>query len=294
MTSTELKNHARLLLPSTVDKNQIQVAPGKPLSTLSNDMMPLDPILFRGTDLVSNTILMIEDASDSTDAEAPFTHIGLLVNRDLLPNIKQLLPNRWYVWESTMSKSIGAVYQAGPTDVESNQGRLGVQIRDLEDVLSSYAQTGQVAWAKLHDNPWRLKGGGELAIDLYQRRKDLIDKIGLFHKQYGQTAYNANCLDLFAAAFKCLRTERDLFDETLVQGHRVLTTVHLNKTQDAIDPKNPTGLLFCSELVFRIYATVGVLPEDFDYRNCLPIDVFGTNSHAAVAHDPIYLLPDRT
>lgn len=94
-----------------------------------NNIHDFDLILFRGCDIISNTIATIQGNNG-------FTHVGIIISPKLLPNYS-LDSNKLYILESTFSYKIEGMNN-GPPDVLTNQQFFGVQLRDLEDVLKSY------------------------------------------------------------------------------------------------------------------------------------------------------------
>lgn len=108
---------------------------------------PLDVLLFRGGDLVSDAIRTVEQLFDGA---GKFSHVGLVITHEIAPSIG-LKPGVPYVWEITMSGKIGdGVYDW------KGRSMLGVQIRLLSSVLDVYAdsETREIAWVPLKVNPW--------------------------------------------------------------------------------------------------------------------------------------------
>lgn len=75
--------------------------------------------------------------------------VGIIVNSIILPHIKELDPNEWYVWGSTSSLCIPG-FENEPSDI-FGKNRIGVQIRNLKSVLDSY--NGDISIGKLMKNP---------------------------------------------------------------------------------------------------------------------------------------------
>src|SRR3990170_4951280 len=94
-------------------------------------MRDLDLIFFSGNDIISE---IVEDGESLEYRENPmrrFSHVGLIISKNILPFIPQLEDGKYYIWES-------CVITSGPKDVETKKHRYGVQIRDLIDVVSTY------------------------------------------------------------------------------------------------------------------------------------------------------------
>ena len=117
---------------------------------------PLDLVLFAGKDVVSSTIKTLQDKKLNTGT---FSHLGIIVSSFILPHIKELDSNEWYVWESTSSLRLPGFENEVP-DVFGNH-KLGVQIRNLKSVLDIY--NGEIYIGKLKNNP--LYNNYQLDID---------------------------------------------------------------------------------------------------------------------------------
>jgi len=252
-------------------------------SKLIEKIAPLDLILFKGGDLVSDTIRFLEKEELKN---GDFSHCGLIVNSELLPTVPQLIPGKWYVWESTMSATSGLMshFSDNVPNVETGKGKFGVQIRDFEDVIPSYLKTKgtAIAWCQLKDNPWKQKPD-ENILTYYWRKKKLIKKACNTHKRYGNRMYDVNFLSLFAALFPCLRKARDEFNEIFIDGHKILSSIDIN-----IDP---AGWLFCSELVALVYQRLGIIGKQFNPADVVPVDFLGYDKDGLpkLVYDPVYI-----
>ncbi len=232
---------------------------------------PLDLLLFKGGDLFSTTIRFIEEL---TTGYGDYSHVGIIVTKDILPNVGGLEDGKLYVWESTMSHSLGGMTDGVP-NVETGKGRLGAQIRDFKEVLKSYTQSEgtEVAWCKLIDNPWN-PIDENLSL-LAKRRKKLAKVMMKCHRDYGNKVYELNVLSLLASVIPCLRPARD--------------TVEWDEDEEDQD------FVFCSELVALIYRRLGVLGKEFDPSNVVPVDFLGCDADGMpkLVEDPITLLSDE-
>src|SRR5579885_1883326 len=121
--------------------------PGIKFSQIKDQIKAFDIIVFRGAELVSDTISIVEEVFIG---DGEWTHVGMIITADLLP-FKNGIPGKLYLWESTMSGKFGG----GPNDVETGKGDFGVQIRDLEAVINSYDKPAdtKIGWCKLIKNP---------------------------------------------------------------------------------------------------------------------------------------------
>ena len=296
----------------------IHVVTSANYSTIKDKFKPLDMILFKGTDVFSDTICIVSQAATS---DGDFSHCGLLVNKDLLPTVPQLQPDKWYVWESTFSAVGGFLgkFGDGVPDIETNKGRLGVQIRDFEEVVTGYTPNGgKVAWAPLIKNPWDT-----------QSHRDLADQVSAIHDVVGNRRYDLNCCGLLATVIPCLRVPRDVFNyidswpvKAYVSWETTLSAAEQQKINDFYDNQcgvRPSGLkshstpqtigskiglainnntisgwLFCSELVALVYQEIGLISESIDPQNVIPVDFLGkdVNRMPAVVLSPTYVVPD--
>ena len=225
---------------------------------------PLDLLLFRGDDLVSNVILELQE---NANGEGSFSHAGLIVTSECMPFVEELKNGRLYVWESTMSMSLGGITDGVP-DVESGHGKLGVQIRDLEDVVCSYTKDdAYVAWCRLVPNPWNERSPGHI--------DNVIENMRSCHKDYGSKMYEINPLSLLASIIPCLRPFRNA----------------LEKDEDQLEQ----DYVFCSELVALVYRRMGILDDKIDPSNVVPMDFLGkdVDGMPIMVEDPLRITPTK-
>ena len=219
---------------------------------------PLDLLVFQGGEFVSNIISFVEKEGDGTGS---VTHVGVAINDSFCPLIKispklGLASGRMCTWESTMSGPLND----GVYDAETDTSFFGVQIRDLEEVITGYLQNpkANIGLCRLKNNPC-FPLPDESWSDYLSRSADLIQKIETAYKNYNGTRYNPNFLDLLASVFPKLRPFRNLEDETLGK------LFGMNKW------------LFCSEFVTVVYEAVGIISpssskEEPNYRDVTPVD----------------------
>lgn len=258
-------------------------------SAIKERFQPLDLILFRGTDIVSDTICIV---SKLTTKEGDFSHCGLLVNKELLPTVPQLKANTWYVWESTFSAVGGLLghFGDGVPNIETGKGRLGVQIRDFEAVVKGYTGGkrepeglptlsrdgpseaggpkekatggGKVAWAPLLRNPWLIENDA-------RSHKKIAEKVSAIHKIVGNRDYDVNCCGLLAAVIPCLREPRDVFNEIMTSRGPVLVSwdeVLTDTDRERIDK------IYEEERVPRELESSDVVPQNIGARLALEIN----------------------
>lgn len=266
------------------------------LSEALRTLRPLDLLLFSGSDPVSGAIRLGEWLHGSPalrPANGFWSHVGVVATPEAVPGVRNARPGQLLVWESTAS---GRLLRALPPDVESGRGVLGVQMRDLAEVVRRYR--GQVAMLRLRNNPFaprahpdpypcpdsgpdpgpsdrdrnrdrnRNRDRGDRGGDGRGGDRDglaaLRARLGDLHRTYYHRPYQANALLLLAALMPSLRPMRRLF---------------------------PLGRRwrFCSEWAAQIYQTAGLVSGALCPADVLPED-FVSPSGAVRARDA---LPDR-
>ena len=204
-------------------------------SEIQHRFRPLDIILFHGGDVVADIISTIEKRGNPNAHAGDFTHVGIVINRDILDD-PLLQPNRMYIMESTASGKLGNnVY-----DIRG-ASHIGVQIRDLESVINGYDSDNEtsIAWCPLINNPF--------VTNAQQTTKRRFAEI--YNEVIGIT-WDANCWSLASAVIPCMRQSRSTI-ETLF---------------------NTKKWLFCSEMVAVIYKHLGIYPNTINARNVVPGD----------------------
>lgn len=245
---------------------------------IEEQIQPLDLLLFRGKDFVSRFIRFLEAVMLGNGT---FSHCGIVVDRELMPWHKKLKPGVKYVWESTMSISIGN-FTDGMVDVETGKGKLGVQIRPLRKVIKAYTnekKKAHVAWAPIKDSPWTAT-----------QKKEVQKIIRKLHKEVGMKTYELNPIELLGSLFpmfRCLRRKTEWFEDEV---NSVLTSWDII---DESDTENADAFYFCSELVAELYKRVGILNDPIDPSTVLPMDFLGYDQDGIdniTKQDPIILL----
>ena len=209
-----------------------------------SEIKPLDLVLFRGSEMVSKTIQYLEKLEVGN---GDWSHVGLVVSKEVLPHLKNAKDGELYVWESTLSGELND----NVLDLESNESVFGVQVRCLDQLVDEYNQGERViAWSSLKDNPCvPRKGEDTEAYELRMGR--LCEKLSALHKKYHHESYELNPITMLAALYPIFRKLRDW----------------LGWGQD---------MMFCSELVATVYCDIGILNRDeVDPENVLPVDFLG-------------------
>lgn len=252
---------------------------------LQDQIAPYDLIGFRGGDGISDFISYLETKNLGIGT---FSHVGMVVTSEILPRYQfkgkefDLIPGKLYVLESTFSYKVPKIMDNVP-DVITGKGKLGVQLRDLEEVIPHYIinSTTKVAWCRLRNNPFH-PVPDEPAADYAIRRQALQDQFQVLFEEYYGRRYELDMVSLFGAMFPCLRTlrrGRDAFYNGLYQ------CLHLNPK------RSPAGWQFCSELVANIYQAIGIIPETLNPKDVMPVDFLGCDADGlpALVDAPVFI-----
>ncbi len=240
-------------------------------------IQPLDVILFRGMDPVSNAISFVQAKKLG---HGDFSHAGMAITRAAL-DLPFLEPGRVYVWESTLSAPAGfwARFTDKIPDVETRGLRFGVQLRDLELVIAGYsASGGKVAWCAYRGK----------RPPLEDVRRHLL---GL-HAEYGDAAYPVGNLKVLSVVFPALRPIRD----RVGRAHDRLAhfrNVVLKRASRRRPVKSAEHHMFCSEWVATVYKRLGLddlTGIDFDPKLAAPV---GPLTRPELFAEPVYLEPEN-
>ena len=212
---------------------------------IKNEIKPLDLLVFKGGEVVSTAIRLLEQLQVGNK---DWSHVGIVINTDLLPNIPNGKKNKLYILESGMSGDLN-------DGVPTTDGKvvLGVQVRDLEEVIKGYNKLDDtlVGWCKLKNNPYNQKINESLEeyeARLLILRSDFIE----IYNEYGTKFFDISPLNLLAGLIPQLRCFRHEWDKYIGLGK---------------------DWLFCSELVALIYHELGIIDDpDFDPQNVIPVD----------------------
>ena len=217
---------------------------------------PLAIVFFSGNEAVSALIRLgeaLEQALRNKSAARIFSHVGVIVTSDIMPSIKNAVPGKLYIMESTASGK----FISEAMDVESGKGVLGVQIRDFEYVCAVYS--GVVAVANLAKNPFdRLPE--ELDHTYDERITHLRHELDTFHKDHYHRHYQVNVLRLMSALIPAFRGLRILFPMS-------------------------KKWIFCSELVALLYRSVGILHAGVTAENVVPMDFIVDDGDGEIPSD---------
>jgi len=240
--------------------------PGVDYLSVRNKLKTLDTILFRGSDLVSQTIIKIESRVDGTEAQ--FSHAAMVIEgKHLLPIVREcerewLRPDGLYIFESTMSGSLSD----GVKDVEG-RAHLCVQLRNMDQVIKAYdlnSPDTRIAWCPLKESIHSTIQGPMFDVN-----------VRAAYDRYLGLCYDASILDLGGAASPFIRWFRD---NRFIKWMRD-TCFSVFGTSRDIDgdslPRDnrPSHWQFCSELCTNIYRDLGLVPQTCNPENVMPQDM---------------------
>jgi hypothetical protein len=95
--------------------------------------------------------------------------------------------------------------------------------------------------------------------------KEIVNKMNMIYKIYGNRMYNASLLDLFSALYPVLRPLRGLKYKVIKGLGKIF-----RKSKKLKEDK-----LFCSQFVAIIYRELGLIDSKIDVKNFVPVDFLG-------------------
>jgi len=243
--------------------------PGVDYDTVRQRLKTFDAILFRGSDMVSKTIIGIEGKIDGTEAQ--FSHSALVIEgKHLMPIVREserawLRPEGLYIFESTMSGSL----TDGVNDVEG-RSHLCVQLRDMDQVIRAYDLSSpdtRIAWCPIKEC---------LRAANCKEGPEFDSKVRAAYDRYLGLTYDASVLDLGGAASPVIRWFRDC---SFVKWIRDLFCDMLGMNKRGIDgdslphDNRPSHWQFCSELCANVYRDLGLVPLTCNPEDVMPQDM---------------------
>jgi hypothetical protein len=204
-------------------------------------LKPLDLILFKGTEFVSKSLIKIMKTRikhvDNKEID-DFSHVGMIITKELI-DLPELVSGKLYIFE--------AIYSGKMTDGVKNiynKSFFGTQIRDFDAVMLNNDKHSnvQIAVVPIKNNPLY----GPDAEKVKRRFKVAFEK-------YNNARFEGNVFSMLGALypkFRCIR----------------------NFTEEVFERKR---WMFCSELCAQVYKDIGVLKEDAEPRNVVPLDFIG-------------------
>lgn len=208
------------------------------LKDILHQVKPLDLFFFKSDGLYAKAIKMVEFLK--TNHQDTWTHVGLVVNRHVIPNLK-VNDDNLYLWESSVSGNYkDEVSQI--LDAESHQGILGVQVRPLEQVVDGYLnEKCQVGWSRLIFNPI-IKSEFESQEHYNKRFTELQNKLNHVHEKSIGSMYQINPFRLLGSFWSWFSGKDN-------------------------------SMYFCSNFVTYVYEKIGILPKQIDESKITPIQL---------------------
>lgn len=207
------------------------------------EIKPFDLILFRGSGILSETIKILEESVFGND---DWTHVGVIITTDYVP-IYNGVQNKLYIWESvgSVKEPIGDNIKS----IETKEGFIGVQIRELEEVVDKYLKNENqvVGWCKLRNNPIDKKLD-ETNIQYYYRIEKIRTILRNFHEENCGTVFPLNPLYMLPSIYPELEGLRKIFTEKQ---------------------------LFCSQFASLLYITLGLVDKSINPADISPVEMLG-------------------
>lgn len=232
---------------------------------MEKEIRPLDLIFFSGTEFVSQ---WIRDMSEFTRHSGDWSHVGIVVNKKIMPNLNVTdSDDTLFVWESTISSIYNVISVNHTLDAESGKPFFGVQVRRLNDVIIGDLKTKSsvVGWSKLIDNPID-RNQGESDSNYSTRFAQLQSNMMDLHKKYYRRPYQMNLFKLCMAMFPIFKSDTSLCCASF-----------------------GNNWIFCSQLVALVYKKLQIFPEELDASRVIPEDI--DNPATALQKIPAVVIP---
>jgi len=239
------------------------------------NVKPLDLLLIQG---VTNFSTLIMSGSEVMRGNGSFSHCGLIVNREIC--------EKFLIYEERLT----APYRKNPDELflmeiivspvgdlfeKDKDFSVGSRIVPLEEIVGEFIRAGcGVAYCALKDNIYE----NAIKNDDIKTINQIKEVLFTCYKQYfhkNKTVYDPNIFSLLGTIFPSVRYIRDEIDGAF----------------EFIRDYHPW--LFCSEFVCIAYRDLGILKEDIDVQNYLPIDFVHPGKdnevYSIVKLPPVYL-----
>lgn len=185
---------------------------------IKKEIKPLDIIVFRCDNLISNVISTVEKIGNQS---GQWSHVGIVINTSLI-KIKNANNNDLYFWESTIFKNF--------PDIETNTNKLGPQIHKLEDILEHYTYNPKICIGWYH------------MISNFNMDDNKYKILNNFHEKNYNDIYDITPLHLFKSIiplFKIPDAKKQLFCSQLVaKVYQCLGLIPNNIDTEIFSPSN--------------------------------------------------------
>ena len=238
----------------------IKITKDSTYNSIFESANPLDLIAFKKPQSVISFDNYNEENIDSI-----FTHIGIVVTKDILPDLK-LEPNKLYVWESTMKYNIPTI----SSDKCTTNGDVGIRVLDLEKICNNKTDLGysDIALGQLMYNPWITKDYANASIN--EQRLYIINKFKAMHKN----CYNIYTLNKKSPREKSTKnifytnSKPKILNTNITDSYGVVMTIGLDNTNNKINT------MFSSIMIGLLYKKIGILPKRININTLTAIDFF--------------------
>ena len=163
--------------------------------TIKPNLKPLDLLLFKGADFIGKAITFLQ-RSRFKNTLVDFTHAGMVVTKEILDD-DLLEEGKLYILESVLSGKLAqGVYNI------RGKGYIGVQLRDLDEVIETYDRSNgtRIAHYQLQNNPYN---------DI-SKHDYLKSQFTTLFKKYDGIKYDFNFVSLLSSIypmFRCMRSQ---------------------------------------------------------------------------------------
>jgi hypothetical protein len=208
------------------------------VSEFISKIRPFDLLVFKGSDGISNVIMMIQKFVTGVDGAS---HVEIAMSPRYCSKIKTpLSDDAMFSWTSTLSGSLND----GVNNAETDFTFFGIQFRKLNELVFAYNDdpSANIGVCRLINNPIE-KREDETDKQYSARMDDLKATMDKMYKKYNGRGYNFSPIALLAAVFPFIRSLR----------RRV-------QRQSAARAQERHGL-FCSEFIASLYIDLGIIND---------------------------------
>ena len=269
-----------------IDYNNVQS-----FDDIKDKIRPFDILGFRGSDTVSDMVVKLQEEMTGGNI---FSHVGMVITAELLPTCVyndvtfHLQKGKIYVFESTISYNLPGPSDGTP-DVITGDAKLGVQLRDMDEIIHRYLKSdkAKIAWCKLINNPFD-KYELETDTEFRLRRVAIREQFKSTFDNYHWRIYEMDLVSLVGALFPSTRFVRDIRDKLITTFYLGLQNLGLAKVEDG-----PAGWQFCCSLIANIYREYGIIDKSINPKDVLPVDFFGydVDGLPVLTESPVFIKP---
>ena len=203
---------------------------------------PLDLLMFSSNGILGNIIGELEKLELGA---GKWTHTGLVITSEIMPDVKSIKPGKMYVLESTLGLEV--------PDIKGENHRYGPQIRDVEAILQTEYKSGTVALFKLKNNPFRTAPTGSFD----RTNKDIADIQSKFKDIYN---------DVSTKEYDIIGPIPGLFPSCRKEFNAI-----------PIVNKYIEERFYCSELCAYVYKQFNIISQNVNPAYVVPEDFMGND-----------------